>query len=110
MKTRPLFVLSLTLLVASAVFAAEIDMNEPHRAVGRENDVRIDARLHSEVVTSGAPIAVTYQVQNLSDRPVALAEKSCSTSYDPETRTITIALGSEIPPDGALPRMAMIGP
>ena len=87
-----------------------MDMNEPHRAVGRENDVRIDAQLQSDVVQSGTPIAITYQLHNLTDHPVAIAEKSCAASYDAETRTITVALGSEIPPDGAMPRMATIGP
>lgn len=110
MTTRLFLVSSLTVFVASAAYAAEIDMNDPHRAVGRENDVRIDAQLASDVVQGGAPIAVTYQVHNLTDRTVGLAEKNCSASYDPETQTITIALGSEIPPDGALPRMAVIAP
>jgi hypothetical protein len=96
------------LLASSAL--AEVDMNEPHRAVGRENDVRVDAQLLSDVVQSGTPIAITYQVQNLTDHPVAIAEKSCAASYDAETQTITVAIGSEIPPEGAMPRMATIGP
>jgi hypothetical protein len=90
--------------------AGAVDMKEPHRAVGRENDVRIDAQLLSDVVQSGAPIAITYQIQNFTDHAVAIAEKSSAASYDAETQTITVELGSEIPPHGELPRMAMIGP
>lgn len=101
--------LSLAALVPAAQ-AASIDMDDPHRALGREGDVRIDAQLAFKEVTAGAPIGVTYQVQNLSDEAVAVAGNQAQASYDADTRTITLALGSEIPPDGKLPRMALIEP
>jgi hypothetical protein len=110
MRTRLFFVSSLTAVFVASAFAADIDMNDPHRAVGRENDVRIDAQLLSDVIQTGSPIAVTYQIQNLTDQAVAVAEKSCSASYDADTQTITLSLGSEIPPDGAMPKMVTIGP
>lgn len=110
MRSRLFSICSLTAVFAAAALAADLDMNDPHRAVGRENDVRIDAQLLSDVINTGSPIAVTYQIQNLTDQTVAIAEKSCSASYDADTQTITLALGSEIPPDGAMPKMATIGP
>jgi hypothetical protein len=110
MRSRFTFLSLLTVVMASTALAATVDMNEAHRAVGRENNVRIDAQLLSEVVHSGMPIAITYQVQNLTDHAVAIAEKSSAASYDAETQTITVAIGSEIPPDGAMPRMATIAP
>lgn len=97
-------------LVAATASAAGIDMDDPYRAVGRENDVRVDAQLFSDVIRAGAPIAVTFQVQNLSAQPVAFAEKLCAASYDPDSRTITLSVGSEIPPDGLLPKMVTIAP
>lgn len=110
MRSRLFLISSLTAVFAASALAADIDMDDPHRAVGRENDVRVDAQLLSDVIHTGSPIAVTYQIQNLTDHAVAVAEKSCSASYDADTRTITLSLGSEIPPDGAMPRMVTIGP
>lgn len=97
------------LLCATAAHAADtIDMNDPRRALGREDDVRIDASIRQDTITSGAPIAVTYQVQNLTAMPVAIANKVTDVSYDPETLTITVGIGSEIPKDGNLPQLSTI--
>lgn len=97
-------------LVATTAVAASVDMGDPYRAVGREYDVRVDAQLLSEIVRPGSPIGITYQIQNFSDIAVAVAEKSCSASYDADSRTITVSVGSEIPPAGEFPAMATIGP
>lgn len=96
--------------IAAAVGAAEINMENPHRALGREGNVRIDAELVLPTVSPGSPISVVYQVQNFSETSVALADKVSDASYDPETRTITMVIGSEVPPDGNLPRMVLIRP
>jgi hypothetical protein len=98
------------LFSAMAAGAADIDMNDPRRALGREDDVRIDANLQQEIVTSGSPLAVTYRIENLTPAPVAVAMKSTDVSYDPETQTITVGIGSEIPKDGNMPQLATIGP
>src|SRR6185436_2441155 len=62
-KTALLALTASTLLTAAAANAAGIDMNDPRRALGRENDVRIDAQLLQETVSPGTAIAVTYQIQ-----------------------------------------------
>lgn len=98
------------ILSATAAMGAGVDMNDPRRALGREDDVRIDASLAQETVTSGTPIAVTYQIHNLTPLPVAVANRSADVSYDPDTLTITVAIGSEIPKGGNMPRMSTIGP
>lgn len=101
---------SITLIHAAAANAAGIDMNDPRRALGREGDVRVDAQLVRDTVSPGAPIGVTYQIQNFSDSTVAIAAKVSDASYDEDTRTITLALGSEVPPDGNMPQMVVIPP
>lgn len=99
------------LFAATTVGAADsIDMNDPRRALGREDDVRIDANLQQEIVSSGSPIAVTFQIQNLSAMPIAVAPKVTDVSYDPETLTITVGIGSEVPKDGNLPLMTTVAP
>jgi hypothetical protein len=90
--------------------AAGVDMDDPRRALGREDDVRVDAQLLNEMVSSGSPIGVTYQIQNLSKEPIAVAEKRCEATYDPDTQIITVSLGAEVPGDGAMPRMAIVKP
>jgi hypothetical protein len=85
-------------------------MNDPRRALGREGDVRIDAQLIHETVSPGTPIAVTYQIHNLSPVPVAIAYRVTDASYDDESRTITLVIGSEVPPDGNMPQMVLIAP
>lgn len=103
-------VTALATILAASLDAATIDMNDPRRALGREDDVRIDAQLLNDTVTPGAPIGVTWQIQNLTDMPVAVATKVCDASYDPDSRTITVAIGSEVPSDGTMPQMTVIAP
>jgi len=99
------------LLYTTAAHAADaIDMNDPRRALGREDDVRIDASLKQDTVSSGSPISVTYQIQNMTAMPVAIASRVTDVSYDPDTLTIVVGIGSEIPKDGAMPHMSTINP
>lgn len=90
--------------------APKIDMTDPRRALGREDDVRVDAQLLQDTVSPGGPLGVTYQIQNFTKVPVAVAEKICAASYDSDSRTITLAIGSEVPIDGAMPRLSVINP
>ncbi len=95
-------------IYAAAASAASIDMTDPRRALGREGDVRIDAQLVSETVAHGAPIVVTWQIQNFTALPVAVATRVIDASYDPDSRTITVAIGSEVPDDGNMPQMTLV--
>lgn len=111
MKTSKLFALvSAVLLHAASAAAGAIDMDDPRRVVGRENDIRIDAQLIQDTVSPGSPIGVTYQIQNFSSTPVAIADKIASASYDADSRTITVSIGSEVPDDGKMPHVITIGP
>lgn len=109
MKAR-LFAATIAAVLATAAHAASIDMNDPLRSVGRENDVRVDAQLLSGTVSAGNPIGVTWQIQNFTDVTVAVATRVVDASYDEETRTITVSLGSEVPVDGKMPAMVLIKP
>ena len=114
MKTSKRFYALIAAIVLSHAAAASaggaIDMDDPRRVVGREDDVRIDAQLIQDTVTPGAPIGVTYQIQNLTNAPVAVADKVTDASYDSDTLTITLSIGSEVPPDGRMPHVVTIAP
>ena len=97
-------------VVSAAADAATIDMNDPLRAKGREGDVRIDAQLVTDAVSPGAPVGVTWQIQNFTESPVAVATKVVDASYDADSRTITLTIGSEVPEDGNMPQMVLVAP
>src|SRR2546425_3519382 len=97
-------------LIATAAFAAHVDLNDPRRALGREDDVRVDASLTQANVSASSPLYVTYQIQNLSQVAIAFAEKVTDASWDAESQTITLSLGAEIPPGPTMPRLVVIQP
>lgn len=102
---------AIALIHAAAASAANaINMDDPRRVVGRENDVRIDAQLVQDTVSPGAPVGVTWQIQNFSAAPVAVADKVAAASYDSDSATITVSIGSEVPQDGKMPHVVLIAP
>lgn len=101
----PIFAASL--LLAVTVQAARVDMKDPRRAVGREDDIRVDCELSQDSVSNSGPINVTYQVQNLTNNPIAIADKDVAVSYDEDTRTISFSVGAEIP-DEAMPHLIVV--
>jgi hypothetical protein len=114
MRSTKLFyaILATIILIhaAAASAASTIDMNDPRRVVGRENDVRIDALLVQDTVSPGSAVGVTYQIQNLGAQPIAVATKVVAASYDTDTQTITLSVGAEVPQDGKMPQIALIAP
>ncbi len=53
---------------------------------------------------------MNWQIQNNSSAPVAVADRIASASYDPDTATITLSIGSEVPQDGRMPHVVFIAP
>ena len=105
-----LIVVAVMLTAASAVAAPRVDMKDPRRALGREDDVRIDAQLLQDTLQPNGPIAVTYQVENLSNAPIAIADKVSDVDFDPSDVTITLTIGSEALFSKTLPHLVVIAP
>jgi hypothetical protein len=97
-------------LLLFAVNAAAIDRNDPRRAVGTDDGIRIDAELTADVVSPHRPIGITYQVRNLSSHAVGIVDRSCEASFDGDSRTIVLSVGSEVPNGGEMPRLVIIAP
>jgi hypothetical protein len=101
---------AVVVLTAAEANAAGVDFKDPRRALGREDDIRVDAQLAQDTVSSSSPINVTYQIQNLTSEPIAVADRICDSSFDADTQTITISIGAEVPQGTAMPHLVTIAP
>jgi len=108
-SSKPFFaVVTISLIGAAAANAARVDFKDPRRALGREGNVRIDAELAEDTVSANAPINVTYQIENLSNATVAVADKILDATFDLDSRTVTLSIGSEVPPGPNMPHLVTI--
>jgi len=85
-----------------------IDMKEPRRMVGTENNVRVDAEIYGDSMIQGSTLALKYDITNERQTPILIADLIPQTTYDPETRMVTVDIGSEIPGEEFLPRLISI--
>src|SRR5947199_4841302 len=98
------------LLVSSTLRAAGVDFKDPRRALGREDDIKVDAQMLQETLSPGSPISVTYQIENLTPSPIAVADKVADATFDADSLTITVSIGAEIPPGTSMPHLTTIAP
>jgi hypothetical protein len=107
---RPTALLFVGVLVAGCSSSKPVNMQEARRVLGTESDVRVDAEVFGDRLSAKATIALKYDITN--DRPmtIAVADIIPVTSYDPDTQTVTINIGSEVPGERFLPRLIAIAP
>lgn len=96
------------LTVSACASKSAVRMDEPRRVVGTENNVRVDGDIL--VDNSGSGVAIKYEVTNGRTSPIAVADIVAETSFDLESRTVTVNLGSEVPGAQLLPRLVTVPP
>jgi hypothetical protein len=95
-------------LSAAAAYAGQVDMQDPRRAVGTEDNIRIDAQLMRDEITAGGAVSVTYQIQNGTPAPIAVADKVSDVSFDPDSRTLVVSIGAEVPASETMPHLVVV--
>ncbi|HEY4640416.1 MAG TPA: hypothetical protein VII75_03660, partial [Thermoanaerobaculia bacterium] len=86
----------------------KINMKQARRMVGTENNVRVDAEIYGEEMVQGSAVAIKYEITNQRATTILIADLIAQTTYDPDTRVVTIDIGSEIPGAELLPRLISI--
>jgi len=98
----------LLLTLAACTSTQPVDMSEPRRVVGTENDVRIDAEIFGDTLSSSVNIPIKYDITNNRSSTILVADLLLNATYDPEALMVTIDIGSEIPGANFLPRLISI--
>jgi hypothetical protein len=103
-------VIGLTLSSCASSSGQAVNLNESRRVVGTDNDVRVDAEVWGDRLASSLAVPIKYDITNLRSGSIAIAELMPTTSYDPDTQTVMVSIGSEVPGEQFLPRLIVIGP
>ena len=95
---------------ATATKSSPVNQNEPRRVVGTDNDVRIDAEVFGDALGAAMTLPLKYDITNSRQATIAIADLVPETTYDEETQTVTINIGSEVPGATLLPHLISIKP
>jgi hypothetical protein len=98
------------MLAGAAANAAHVDMKDPRRALGRDDDVRIDAQLFQDTLEANGPISITYQIENLSSTPIAIADRVVDVDFNRDDAMVTVSIGAEALTTKTLPHLVIVAP
>jgi len=110
-KRTGLLLLLVVVSAACATTSQPINQSkEPRRAVGTENGVRIDVEVYSESLMPNSSIPIKYDITNHRNVTILVADLIPQGTYDSDSLTVTVNLGTEIPGENFLPRLIAIRP
>lgn len=108
MRSRAAAVVFAVVVISGCASTNTVDMKEPRRVVGTENDVRIDAEIYGDKLNTTTTLPIKYDITNHRQQTILIADIIPDATYDPETLTVTISIGSEVPGEAFLPRLIPI--
>jgi len=100
--------LLLFVILAACSSTQPVNLSEPRRVVGTENDVRIDAEVFGDTLTPNINIPIKYDITNNRATTILIADLLLNATYDPQSMMVTVDIGSEIPGEQFLPRLISI--
>jgi hypothetical protein len=109
-RSRRILLFLSALLVAAGCATPRVDLTEPRRLLGTDDDVRLDASIRTDTLSNSASLPFDYAVTNNRATAIAIAELVPMSSYDPESRVVTVTIGTEVPGEELLPRLSVIPP
>src|SRR2546430_10988465 len=109
-RVRRYAALGLWLLLFACTSTKPVNMSEPRRVVGTESDVRVDAEVYGDRLGPSVNVPVKYDITNHRQTTILIADLIPESTYDPDTHTVTIGIGAEIPGEEFLPRLIPIRP
>lgn len=86
----------------------KIPVKEARVLVGQDHQIRLTARLATDRFAPNSLVAIRFDVENRRDEPIAVADIASESTYDSESRVITVNVGSEVPGNELLPRLVKI--
>jgi hypothetical protein len=90
--------------------APATNLAQERSIIGTESGVRVEAHVRGETFKESSNLNVNYEVINDRSTPVAIADIAAISSYDPEIRTVTLEIGSDVPGQQFVPRLVVIPP
>jgi hypothetical protein len=96
MKRYPVMVLAL-LAISYGTTSTVAAASKSERVLGLDDDVRVEATVLPNPTSPGNKVRIIYEIENRRPEPIAIYDIESVTSYDPETRMITVDLGAEVP-------------
>jgi hypothetical protein len=107
---RYVAVAGLWVFLAACSSTKPINMSEPRRVVGTESDVRVDGEVYGDRLGPSVNVPVKYDITNHRQTTILIADLIPESTYDPDTHTVTISIGAEIPGEEFLPRLIPVRP
>jgi hypothetical protein len=107
---RAALVVVSVIVISGCASTNTVDMTEARRVVGTENDVRIDAEVYGDRLAASTTLPIKYDITNHRPHTILIADMIPDATYDQETTTVTITIGSEVPGRLLVPRLIPIAP
>ena len=87
------------------------NLGEARKVVGNESGIMVNAEIYNSAqIDASSTVIVVCEIENRRHESIAIADIIPVSTYDAESRTITVQLGSEVPGTQLVPRLLEVKP